>query len=89
MPLNRNLLTSKTMKLKIGDLLYGSCEGIFRSHKAVFTKRIEGLGPDWIVVRTMDKDPEVLTGISPGGLDFLEKYRIESVGFIGQLKCEI
>ncbi len=43
------------MTLRVGQLIYGFCQGIFgRDHYGRW--RVEALGYDWIVVRDMDGD---------------------------------
>ncbi len=55
------------MTLAVGTLLYGYCGGLF-GRDSYDTKRVEAIGVDWVVVRTVegpDKDWVLLATVSP------------------------
>lgn len=55
--------------LRIGDKIYGYCEGIF-GRDSLRDKRVEAIGTDWVVVREDDGGPNFVV-IDP---EALRKY---------------
>ena len=67
------------MGLKIGQMIYGYCGGIFgREFNAYKDKRVEAIGVDWVVLRDEDGDIHFAEGDE---VQQLEKYTTpEEVG---------
>ena len=61
--------------LAVGDVLHGFCEGVFgRDHYNC--TRIEAVGPDWIVTRSLERSYPGGTGVElASGAESLRKLR--------------
>jgi len=59
------------MNLRVGQMLYGYCRGIF-GRDSYGDKRIEAIGYDWVVVRDVSGIPDFAYG-----LDTLETLQMD------------
>lgn len=68
----------KKDQLKVGDVLYGYCNGHF-GRDSYYDKTIEAIGPDWVVVRYDDwsNSGRGTVGVYQGDLSVLLRYRNE------------
>ena len=57
--------------LRVGDILLGFCAGAFGEHYT--TKRVEGIGADWVIVRDVNGD----VGVYLGAPEYLTQFRPE------------
>lgn len=62
-----------TSPLRVGDVLYGFCEGYF-GRDSYNDKRVEGIGTDWVVARDISISNGTVA-IAFGPPDYLTKFR--------------
>jgi|APSaa5957512622_1039677.scaffolds.fasta_scaffold27300_5 hypothetical protein len=63
--------TPPARPLRVGDVLYGYCGGIF-GRDSYGAKRVEAIGADWVVVRE-DNEPLMFEGDPESLLEYTTK----------------
>lgn len=67
-------MTAADSILRVGDVLYGFCNGYF-GRDSYCDKRVEAIGADWVVARATSEFDVIQLHFYEGEPDFLCRYR--------------